>query len=67
MALLPILAVLASSAVAPYKVKFDVQLASGGVVGDFVIEVHPEWAPLGAARFRELIDAEDGKFFKGVR
>jgi len=65
MVLLPILAILASSA--PYKVKFDVQLASGGVVGDFVIEVHPEWAPLGAARFRELIDAEDGKFFKGVR
>ncbi len=25
--------------------------------GDILIEVHPSWAPLGAARFRELVEA----------
>ena len=28
------------------------------------MEVHPDWAPLGAARFEELID---DNFFKGAR
>ena len=28
------------------------------------MQVHPEWAPLGAARFKELVDTD---FFKGVR
>ena len=32
--------------------------------GDVVIEVHPEWAPRGAARFRELVEAE---FYDGCR
>lgn len=32
--------------------------------GEFIIRVHEDWAPLGAARFRELMDA---KFFEGVR
>lgn len=31
----------------------------------FTIEVHPEWAPLGAARFIEL--TETPGFFTGVR
>lgn len=26
--------------------------------GDIVIEVHPAWAPLGAARFRELVESD---------
>ena len=34
-----------------YKVKFST------TKGDITLEVHPEWAPLGAARFRELVDA----------
>ena len=34
-----------------YKVKFAT------TKGDITLEVHPEWAPLGAARFRELVDA----------
>lgn len=37
--------------------------------GEFVIEVHPEWAPRGAQRFRELIESGvfDGvKFFRVV-
>jgi len=32
-----------------------------------VIEVHPSWAPLGAARFREMVDGSTGYAFKGVR
>jgi len=46
-----------------YRVKFDVTLKPK-TTGTFVVEVHPDWAPLGAARFKELIDAE---FFKSVR
>jgi peptidyl-prolyl cis-trans isomerase A (cyclophilin A) len=41
-----------------YKVRFDTSK------GPFVVEVHPTWAPLGAARFGELVDA---KFFDGAR
>jgi peptidyl-prolyl cis-trans isomerase A (cyclophilin A) len=41
-----------------YKVRFDTSK------GPFVVEVHPKWAPLGAARFGELVDA---KFFDGAR
>lgn len=32
--------------------------------GAFVVTVHPEWAPIGAARFAELIDA---KLWEGAR
>lgn len=32
--------------------------------GDFVVEVHPDWAPRGAARFRELVEAG---FYDGCR
>lgn len=32
--------------------------------GNFVVECHPEWAPLGAQRFRELV--EEG-FYDGAR
>ena len=36
--------------------------------GTFLVEVHPDWAPLGAARFRELIDQHvwDGARFYRV-
>lgn len=34
---------------------FNVRLKT--TKGDVVIEVHPAWAPLGAARFRELVEA----------
>jgi peptidyl-prolyl cis-trans isomerase A (cyclophilin A) len=47
------------------KVEFEVQIGTGKS-GVFVVEVHPEWAPLGAARFLELVDDGD-KFWKGVR
>jgi hypothetical protein len=32
--------------------------------GMFVVRFHPEWAPVGVARVRELVDS---KFFKDVR
>lgn len=35
--------------------------------GPIAIEVHPDWAPLGAARVRELVEAgyyDDSKFFR---
>jgi cyclophilin family peptidyl-prolyl cis-trans isomerase len=37
--------------------------------GDFVIEVHREWAPVGAARFEELVRKkyfDDSRFFRVV-
>ncbi|QDT35564.1 MULTISPECIES: peptidylprolyl isomerase [Thalassoglobus] len=37
-----------------YQVKFETSK------GDFTVEVHPEWAPLGAAQFKEIV--EDGVF-----
>lgn len=41
-----------------YRVRFDTSK------GPVVIEVHPEWAPLGAKRFEELVKAG---FFDGAR
>ncbi|MGD0579499.1 MAG: peptidylprolyl isomerase [Bryobacteraceae bacterium] len=44
-----------------YKVKFET------TKGDFVIEVHAEWAPRGAARFGELVGGgyyDGAKFFR---
>lgn len=38
--------------------------------GDVLIEVHPEWAPHGAQRFRELVEAkfyDDCKFFRVLK
>jgi len=36
-------------------VKFNVQM-DDSTTDSFVVEVHPEWAPIGAARFLELVD-----------
>lgn len=41
-----------------YKVKFETSK------GDIVVEVHRDWAPIGAARFQELVEA---KFFDECR
>mmetsp|Transcript_28516 Transcript_28516/g.62212 ORF Transcript_28516/g.62212 Transcript_28516/m.62212 type:complete len:303 (-) Transcript_28516:49-957(-) len=48
----------------PFKATFAVSSLSDGSSGKFTVEVHPDWAPLGAARFAELIQA---KFFDQVR
>lgn len=45
----------------PYQVKFET------TKGDFVIEVQEDWAPLGAGRFRSLVEAgyfDGAKFFR---
>lgn len=47
----------------PFQVKFETS------VGDFVVECYPEWAPLGAERFRELVDMaffDEARFFRVV-
>jgi len=44
-----------------YRVKFET------TAGDFVVEVHRHWAPVGAERFHELVTAgfyDDCKFFR---
>jgi len=46
-------------------VEFEVQLTFESK-GTFTLEVHPEWAPLGAKRFLELVDDTEG-FWKGLR
>lgn len=46
-----------------YKVKFETSK------GDFVVEVHPDWAPLGAAQFKQAVEAgvyNDARFFRVV-
>ena len=45
-----------------YRVKFDVSVPSGDA--SFVMDVNPQWAPIGAARFKELVES---KFFDGCR
>lgn len=44
-----------------FKVKFET------TKGDFVVEVHEDWAPLGAARFKSLVESgylDGAKFFR---
>ncbi len=44
-----------------YSAKFETSK------GDVLIDVHPEWAPRGAARFKELIEAgvfDEARFFR---
>ena len=46
-----------------FKVKFQT------TKGDFALEISPEWAPLGAARFKELVEQgfyDNSKFFRVV-
>lgn len=63
-----------ASAEDPYVVELDVVLSKkkgrkpkGGVVK---VEVHPDWAPIGAARFKEIVKEgiwEWNRFFRCVR
>ena len=51
---------------------FAIDLASlqEGKTGQIILKTHPEWAPLGAARFHELMDAgyyDELRIFRAVR
>ncbi len=52
----------------PYRVRFDVEVTTGPA--SFVVEINPDWAPIGAARFRELVDASfftECRFFRVIK
>merc|ERR1719394_2273800 len=56
---------LAAVVAADFRVKFDVETEGGP--GSFVVLVHEDWAPIGAARFKELVEAkfyDDTRFFR---
>ena len=68
---LGLLALLASAALGQVQasvVKYRFHLTNldgkNGERGSFVLELHPEWAPKGAARFQEMVASD---FYKGVR
>lgn len=72
MSLLPLglLALLVSAALGQVQasvVKYRFHLANldgeNGELGSFVLELHPEWAPKGAARFQEMVASD---FYEGV-
>eukprot|EP01013_Petalomonas_cantuscygni_P005084 TRINITY_DN1558_c0_g1_i1.p1 TRINITY_DN1558_c0_g1~~TRINITY_DN1558_c0_g1_i1.p1 ORF type:complete len:184 (+),score=44.02 TRINITY_DN1558_c0_g1_i1:156-707(+) len=49
----------------PYKVRFNIITdAERKTPASFTIVVHPEWAPEGAKRFKDMLDSN---FFAGVR
>lgn len=48
----------------PQLLQVDNLDGESGKTGSFVMEVHPDWAPLGAARMKTLVDEQ---FFSGVR
>ena len=52
----------AVAAAADFRVKFEVEVPSGAK--EFTVLVHEDWAPIGAARFRELVEA---KFYDNTR
>jgi hypothetical protein len=52
----------AGAAAADFRVKFEVEVPSG--TKEFTVLVHEDWAPIGAARFRELVEA---KFYDDTR
>lgn len=54
----------------PFKVEFNIWLSDSEPSNKVLVEVHPEWAPLGAARFRKLVHGgfyNDIKFFRVIR
>eukprot|EP00930_Biecheleria_cincta_P062984 TRINITY_DN48453_c0_g1_i1.p1 TRINITY_DN48453_c0_g1~~TRINITY_DN48453_c0_g1_i1.p1 ORF type:complete len:309 (+),score=60.36 TRINITY_DN48453_c0_g1_i1:58-927(+) len=46
------------------QAKFVVRNLAGGRTGNFTVELRPDWAPLGAARFAELVK---DRFFDSCR
>ena len=55
----------------PYSVRFHLQLQAASTVEDaaFTVRINPVWAPIGAARFTALLDAQffdNARFFRVV-
>ena len=62
-----ILMALLPAASLAFRVKFNVETASGA--GSFVIKVHEEWAPIGATHFKKLVvnkHFDDTRFFRVI-
>jgi len=52
-----------------WNATFEVGDLKTGGNGSFIVEVHPEWAPLGAQRFAELVDKKvlsEARFFRVI-
>ncbi|CAK0905102.1 unnamed protein product [Prorocentrum cordatum] len=54
----------AGATLAPWLAKFVVRGLEGGESGNFTVRVNPRWAPVGARRFRRLVDE---RFYSGAR
>eukprot|EP00929_Paragymnodinium_shiwhaense_P030989 TRINITY_DN1745_c0_g1_i1.p2 TRINITY_DN1745_c0_g1~~TRINITY_DN1745_c0_g1_i1.p2 ORF type:complete len:268 (-),score=63.43 TRINITY_DN1745_c0_g1_i1:151-858(-) len=55
----------------PWDATFSVDLDGqpGGPQGQFTVRIHPEWAPIGARRFQDLVAGnilKDARFFRVV-
>jgi peptidyl-prolyl cis-trans isomerase A (cyclophilin A) len=66
--LMCVLLLVSSVSAKEWRVRFHVANLDGEPgedhKGSFVLAIHDDWSPLGAARFKELIDTQ---FFSGVR
>ena len=57
----------AGAAAADFRVKFEVEVPSGAK--EFTVLVHEDWAPIGANRFRDLVEEkfyDDTRFFRVI-
>mmetsp|Transcript_6414 Transcript_6414/g.11152 ORF Transcript_6414/g.11152 Transcript_6414/m.11152 type:complete len:213 (+) Transcript_6414:96-734(+) len=53
----------------PWDATFNVDLDGQGTMGSFTVRIHPDWAPEGAKRFQDIVDAgilQDARFFRVV-
>jgi peptidyl-prolyl cis-trans isomerase A (cyclophilin A) len=53
----------------PFKIELNVANLDGGKTGKVIIQITPEWAPLGAARLKEMIQdkfLDNCRFFRVI-